>query len=48
MRVGERCPRRRGIAYADGRLWIGDVHPAPRLLVLDPATLAIRRIVALG
>jgi hypothetical protein len=35
------------VTYADGRLWVGEVQPSPRLLAVNPATLAVERAIPL-
>jgi hypothetical protein len=35
------------VTSADGRLWIGEVQPSPRLLVVNPASLAVERAIPL-
>jgi len=46
--AGRRLPgSATSVTYADGRLWIGEVQPSPRLLAVDPATLAVERAIPL-
>ena len=35
------------VTYADERLWVGEVQPSPRLLAVNPATLAVERAIPL-